>query len=324
MGSTTPSFAELIQDTSPEWLPFVIISTFLMLGMIVLDVYTVIQHKKYSTKLPLQFISTVGILQVFPFFAIMQFIGFLVPRAHDVTLFFTEAYESLSFVFFLKLVITYMGGKKITKSVLKGDVIHLNFPPICCFFCLPSVKFTRKFFIFCEVLIGVYVFFCFFVGFVELILTLDDSETYPSKFLTGLFGAVYHVVLVVLLFLAIYGLSGIYHSAEDKLKHRGILEKFLIYKVFTLSVKLEDIILGTLVHHEVIDNEHFQYNEYFTAGLRTRHIYAFVVVIQAMIAFPFAIKFYSTQDYAAVLDMEGSENTMVVDKKEGMAEVTEL
>ena len=308
MAGDYPSFDDIIQKGAPpEWAPFVFISGFLVLGMIAVDIYVMLQHKKYSTKLPIQFISTVGILQVYPFYALMQFIGLVVPNAHDTTIFFTEGYESLSFLFFLRLLLTYMGGKKATKTALKGDEMHLNIPPLCCLICLPKVKFTRRFFHFCEFLIVLYALFCICVGFVELIITLDGSDTYPGTVVSGRFGTVYHILLVILLFFAIYGLSGVYHSAEDRLKHRGIVKKFLVYKIFTLAVKLEDAILGSLVSYDVIDKEAFKYNEQFSAGLRTRNIFAFAVVIQALIFYPLAIKFYSTKDYIAELEMEENE-----------------
>ena len=327
MGGSYPSFDDILKDGAPpEWAPFVFISGFISLGMLALDIYVLIQHKKYSTKFPIQFLCTVGILQVYPFFAIMQFVGLVVPNAMDMLLFLTEACEALSFIFFLKLVLTYMGGKKASKSILKGEEMHLNIPPICCFICLPTIKFTRKFFIFCELLIGIYAFYCIFVGFVELVVTLDGSESYPASAISDDFATAYHMILLLLLFLAIYGLSGIYHSAEDKLNHRGIIKKFLVYKIFTLLVKLEDVILGTLAHHNVINNDSFAYNKNFDAGLRIRNIYGFIVVIEALIAFPLAIRFYSTSDYIETVTADDKvlENTDAGEKEEKTENFTDI
>ena len=103
--------------------------------------------------------------------------------------------------------------------------------------------------------------------------------------------------MLVLLFFAIYGLSGIYHSAEELLEHKGIVKKFLVYKIFTLLAKLQRTILGTVVHHDIIDSENFKYNEFWSAGLRVDNIIDFAECVEAMIAFPLALKFYSTSDY---------------------------
>ena len=39
--------------------------------------------------------------------------GILVPKAMSKLMFLTETYEALSFCFFLRLIMTYLGGKKI-------------------------------------------------------------------------------------------------------------------------------------------------------------------------------------------------------------------
>ena len=314
MAGDYPSFDDIIQKGAPpEWAPFVIISGILVLGMIAVDIYVMLQHKKYSTKLPIQFVSTVGILQIYPFFALMQFFGLVIPNAYDTTIFLTEAYEGLSFFFFLRLLLAYMGGKKATKTDLKGDEMHLNVPPLCCLICLPKVKFTGKLFHFCEFLIGLYVFYTIAIGFLKLLVTLDGSDTYPGEAVSGTFSSVHHTLLIVFLLFAIYGLSGIYHSAEDRLKHKGIVKKFLVYKIFTLAVKLEDVIIGNLVKHRVID-ESFAYNDQFTVGLRSRNIFGFAVVVQAFIVFPLAIILYSTKDYTTELEKRNEKDNVTANE----------
>ncbi|KAL5246992.1 hypothetical protein ACHWQZ_G019007 [Mnemiopsis leidyi] len=299
-----PSFSEILKEGyPPEWIPFLVLTSAMTLSMLVLDIWAFIKHKKYSTKFPIQFMCTMGILQVYPFFGFMALVGMFAPKSHEVVVFLSEAMEALTFLFFLRLVFTFMGGKKSTKSSLKGNDMHLHVFPLCCLACLPTVKFTRKFFIFCESLIAIYVVYCIGVGFIELIAMLDAGDGFPdpnagAHVITGKFGAIYHIILVVLLFLAIYGLSGIYHSAEELLEHRGIVKKFLVYKVFTLLAKFQDLIFGTLVHHDVLDN--FKYSEIWSAGLRTRNCVQFAICVEAMISFPLALKFYSTKDYIDV------------------------
>ena len=305
-----PSFSEILdKGYPPEWIPFIILTSAMTLSMVVLDIWAFIKHKKYSTKFPIQFMCTMGILQVYPFFSFMALVGMFAPKSHEVVVFLSEGLEALTFLFFLRLVLTFMGGKKSTKSSLKGNDMHLHVFPLCCLVFLPTVKFTRKFFIFCESLIMIYVVYCVGVGFIELIAMLDAGDGFPdpdagAHVITGKFGAIYHVVLIVLLFLAIYGLSGIYHSAEELLEHRGIVKKFLVYKIFTLLAKFQDLIFGTLVHHDVIDDDNFKYNEIWSAGLRTRNCVQFAICVEAMISFPLALKFYSTDDYVDVSEQK--------------------
>ncbi|XP_063680152.1 organic solute transporter subunit alpha-like [Bolinopsis microptera] len=329
MGEPAPSFSEILEKGyPPEWVPLIALATAMTLAMLVMDIRAVIKHKKYCTKFPIQFLCTVGILQVYPFFSFMQLVGMIVPKSYEVTVFLSEGLEALTFLFFLRLVFTYMGGKKATKSTLKGAHMHLNVPPLCCLVCLPSVKFTKTFFIFCEVLVGLYAVYCLGVGFAELIIMLDAEEGYPNadqgaSVLTGTFGTVYHVTLVVLLFFAIYGLSGIYHSAEESLQHKGIVAKFLVYKIFTLLAKFQDVLFGTLVHHGVVKDEQFKYNDIWPAGLRVRNCLAFVVCVEAMISFPLALKFYNTADYVVTDDGGTDEGGLDMMKNEVADKVDE-
>lgn len=310
MGEGYPTLNQIINEGSPpEWLPFVIVAVSMVLAIITLDIWTIMRHKKYSTKQPIQFISTIGILQVYPVFALMHLIGLIIPNANDVTVFITESYEALSFVFFLRLVLIYMGGKKVTKEILKGSHVNLNVTPICCLFCLPSVKFTRKFYVFCEVLIAIYVFFCIVAGLIELLMLLDGGKGYPSDMITGKFGTVYHIVLPILLLFAIYGLSAIYHTAQDRLNTRGIVKKFLVYKVFTILAKVLDLVFAYLVKLEVIED--FGYLEIWSTGLRVKNIVGFVICAMAFITFPLAIKFYSVKDYS-MGDLDGRKNRVPV------------
>ena len=134
-------------------------------------------------------------------------------------------------------------------------------------------------------------------------MMMDAGEGYPNTeasthVLTSTFSAVYHVFLLVLLFFAIYGLSGIYHTAEELLEHKGIVKKFLVYKIFTLLAKFQGVIFITLVHHNVINK--FEFNETWPVGIRVNNCLAFAICVEAMISFPLALKFYSTDDYVAI------------------------
>ena len=303
MAELVPSFNDILEnERPPEWIPFIVLGSAMTFAMLSLDAWAIIKHKKYSTKFPIQFICTIGILQVYPFFSFMALVSMIVPRAYEVTVFLSEGLEAMTFLFFLRLVLTYMGGKKATKSTLKGGHMHINVPPLCCLVCLPTVKFTQKFFIFCEFLMALYAVYCLGVGFLELVMMIDASEGYPNEqkgthVLTGDFALAYHIILVALLFFAIYGLSGIYHSAEELLEHKGIFKKFLVYKIFTLVAKFQDLLFGTLVHHNIINNKEFGFNEIWPAGLRVRNCLALAICAEAMISFPLALKFYSTKDY---------------------------
>eukprot|EP00116_Pleurobrachia_bachei_P016621 sb/3476883/ len=89
--------------------------------------------------------------------------GIVVPKAMSKVMFLTETYEALSFCFFLRLIMTYLGGemikiftefciltkwiyqmdlmistqitlagKKETSSLLTDKRVKLNSPPLCC------------------------------------------------------------------------------------------------------------------------------------------------------------------------------------------------
>ena len=144
-----PSISQIIKfGAPPEWLAYIIIVIAINIAILVGDVWTIIQHKKYSTKHPLQFLCTFGILQVFPMFTIMHTAGIIIPKSYDVCLFISEAYEAVTFLFFLRLVLTYMGGKKSTTKILKGQLIHINVFPFCFLFCLPKTYYNIMYLLF--------------------------------------------------------------------------------------------------------------------------------------------------------------------------------
>ena len=323
MEETEPSFKDILEsEQPPEWIPFIVLGSVMTLAILALDVWAFVKHKKYSTKFPLQFFCTFGILQVYPFFSLMALIGMIVPRAHELAEFSAESLECLTFLFFLRLCLTYLGGKKATKSILEGSDMHINVPPLCCLVCLPSVKFSRKFFIFCEFLIYLYTVFRLALGFLELVMLTDAAEEFPhlekgTHVITGKFSAVCHTLLLVLLFFAVYGLSGIYHTAEELLKNRGIVKKFLVYKIFTLVVKFQSVIFISLIHHDVIGNKKFGFNEIWSADLRVRNCLALAICVEAIFAFPLALKFYNTDDYVPgnvmqeVIELEDTRHDIV-------------
>ena len=181
MTEAVPSFNDILKNKQPpEWIPFIVLGSFMTLAILALDIGAFVKHKKYFTKFPIQFICTFGILQVYPFFSLMALIGMIVPRAHEIVDFFSESLECLTFLFFLRLILTYLGGKKATKSILEGSDMDINVPPLCFLVCLPSVKFTRKFFIFCEFFIDLYTIFRLVLGFLELVMLTDAAEVFPN------------------------------------------------------------------------------------------------------------------------------------------------
>ena len=57
----------------------------------------------------------------------------------------------------------------------------------------------------------------------------------------------------------------------------------------------------------------------------TRHIFAFAVVIQAFIFYPFTIKLYSTEDYIAELAMkENEKNNKFRDNEKAITALPEI
>eukprot|EP00116_Pleurobrachia_bachei_P007848 sb/3468110/ len=257
----------------------------------------------------------------------MHAAGLIIPKMTELCLYIAETYEALTFLFFLRLVLTYLGGKKSTKATLKGDHVHVNVFPLCCLVCFPSFKFTRKYFIFCEWLIYSYVIFSVVFGFIEMANILDQSHDYPANVVEADISLAYNITSLALLVVAIYGLSGIYHSAEEYLKHRAIIKKFLVYKVFVTLAKIEELLVGSLVSKEII-HEEWRFNNVFTAALRARFMVSFLIVVEAAFFFPLACRWYGTEDYVA-LEEEGNlakDIDVVIDglaemDKNGLAEM---
>ena len=189
-----------------------------------------------------------------------------------------------------------MGGKKSHKETLKGDHVHLNVFPICCFVCLPPLKYSKTYFNFNEALIVSSSCYTIILGYINLVLTTDQSEAYPTSTVEQKYSLFYHISSFFMLALAVYGLSGIYHTSENLLKHRNIVRKFLVYKVYVTVVKLQMLITAGLSFHDVL-GDGFDYNEWFPTATRLRLIHSFVVVVEGAIYLPLAVWIYPTSDY---------------------------
>eukprot|EP00116_Pleurobrachia_bachei_P016172 sb/3476434/ len=87
-------------------------------------------------------------------------------------MFLTETYEALSFCFFLRLIMTYLGGKKETSSLLTDKRVKLNSPPLCC------------------------------------LVILDESHSYPAYLIEQSYSRNFHFFIFFSLLLAVYGLGG--------------------------------------------------------------------------------------------------------------------
>ena len=70
---------------------------------------------------------------------------------------------------------------------------------------------------------------------------LDESHRYPACLVEEQYSHYFHFFILLSLVLAVYGLGGIYHAAEQQLKHRRIMRKFVLYKAYVTVVKIEEV-----------------------------------------------------------------------------------
>jgi len=306
-----PSMALIDHKGYPdEWIPIVVVGGVLTLIMLVINVKVLIQHKKYSVKNTMQFICTIGILQVYPLFCICYFIGTLIPKSLAVMTFFAETYEAMTFIFFLRLLLTYIGGKKELNTKFKGTVAHLNVPPCCCLCCLPHVHFSKKFYKINEFLLLQFGVYQIVFGFIDMMVDLDESgstsSTAPNGSTTVLaqefdteYTKVYHALFLVSLLLAIYGLGGIYHAAEAELMNKNIFKKFIVYKVPVSLAKLQDVFVQIMISEGGFGT--IKYGA-FGNELRATTWFSLLTIVECFICFLLAIHWYSPKDYPASPD----------------------
>lgn len=292
---SNPSFAEILEKGyPPEWIPLMAVSSIILMTIIVLDLKVVRDHKKYSIQHTLQFICTIGILQIYPLYCVMYLSGMIVPKTLSTVTYIAETYEAISYLFFLRLMLTYMGGKKITKEALKGEKAHLNVPPLCCLFCLPHITFTRTLFVIYELFIAQFVIFQLVFGFVEMMMSLDGSTDHPTDLVEEDYAKFYHATLIVSLLISIYGLSGIYHTAEKELEHRNIFKKFITYKMLLILVKAQDIFIQLMSKYDGFGDIS---SGAFSSTLRAHLWSSMLVMVECMVFFLFAVHYYNIEDY---------------------------
>ena len=131
---------------------------------------------------------------------------------------------------------------------------------------------------------------------------IDDSHAHPAALIEETYSHYFHGFALLSLLLAIYGLGGIYHAAEERLKHYSIFRKFVLYKAFVTVAKIEELLVSlltkTLVGESGVD---------LTAGaisgeLRVHMWCYFIVIVQAAAIFPFLLRAYSTADYPVLAE----------------------
>ena len=289
-----PSIADIVTQGYPaEWLVLIGICSFLTLVMMIFFLKAVLAHKKYSTKHTMQFFSTIGILMVYPLYALMYVSGMVVPRANSKCTFIAETYESLSLMFFLKLMLTYMGGKKQAVKSLTGTHVHLNAPPLC--WCpLPSVKFSSTFLFTNEIFVLQLIVLELVMGYIDLLMNMDQSKSYPAALVEETYSHVFHGMSIASLVLSVYGLSSIYHSAEKELKKYNIFKKFVCYKIVVTLAKVQDIIFSILSRNEVFGDLS---NGAFTTHLRMHIWSSTLTILECSVIFPIALKAFPIMDY---------------------------
>ena len=289
-----PSVSDIIIKGYPkEWVVLIAACTLFTLIMMFFFIRAVLTHKKYSTKHTMQFLCTMGILFVYPLYALMYVSGMIVPRANSKCTFIAETYESLSLMFFLKLMLTYMGGKKKTVKSLTGTKVHLNAPPLC-WFPLPSIKFSGTFILVNELFVLQLIVIELVMGYVDLLMNMDKSKSYPAALVEETYSHVFHAMSLASLVIAVYGLSSIYHSAEHELKHFNIFKKFISYKIVVTLAKVQDIIFTILSDKELFGDLS---TGAFSTHLRVHMWASTLTILECTVIFPIALKAFPDTDY---------------------------
>jgi len=289
-----PSISDILKQGYPaEWIVLIIACSLFTLIMMVFFVRAVLQQKIYSTKHTMQFLATMGILLVYPLYSLMYVSGMIVPRANSKCTFIAETYESLSLLFFLKLMLTYMGGKKNSIKSLEDTKVHLNAPPLCCV-PLPTVKFSKCYLLMNELFVVQLIILELVMGYIDLLMNMDQSKSYPAALVEETYSHIFHGMSMGSLVLSVYGLSSIYHSAEKELHRYNIFKKFVSYKIVVTLAKVQDIVFTILSTNEVFGD---LTKGAFSTHLRMHMWASTLTIIECTAIFPFALKVFPLTDY---------------------------
>lgn len=108
-------------------------------------------------------------------------------------------------------------------------------------------------------------------------------------------------------------LPGIYHTAEEHLKHYKIYRKFILYEAFVRAVKIEEFLLSYVITN-IVKRYGINLNHgALRADLRVHMWCYFLIVVETVLVFPVLIKAYSTADYPRG---EGGDG-LRIEKEEG-------
>ena len=127
---------------------------------------------------------------------------------------------------------------------------------------------------------------------------IDDSHAHPAALIEETYSHYFHGFALLSLLLAIYGLGGIYHAAEERLKHYSIFRKFILYKAFVTVAKIEELLVSLLTKTLVGQSGLESLAAGAISGELRVHMWCyFIVIVQAAVIFPFLLQAYSTADY---------------------------
>jgi hypothetical protein len=126
---------------------------------------------------------------------------------------------------------------------------------------------------------------------------IDSSDSHPEALIERTYSHYFHGISLLSLLLAIYGLGGIFHAAEDKLKNYCIFKKFILYKAFVTVSKLEELLVALIIK-TVAESLDVKLNTGAISGELRVHLWCyFLVIVEAAVLFPFVLRAFSTADY---------------------------
>ncbi|XP_064621251.1 organic solute transporter subunit alpha-like isoform X2 [Lineus longissimus] len=244
-----PSTAELFQDVDGGQLAVVVICWILTLACVGIYIEEIIYILRVDVADRKERSRPIWILGIYPAVSLTSVISVCVPRATLVNELVSAMYLSICILQFLKLIVSYFGGRQHMIAVLTDQKMNLRSPPCCCCcFCLPEITVTKytlvkmHYMVLQVVVIRPLIFF----GQAIYLADLGDSSAAPSALNTV--ASTLHLASTLT---AMYGLVLVHRVAEPHLEKFQTQRKFRTLQLVLLFCNLQSGIFNLLANNGV-------------------------------------------------------------------------
>ena len=284
----TPTARFLLQNGGPpEYYPMLAIACCFLLFNTFVFIREINKHSKYFRDTYFKLSArVVMIMSNFWFYAATSLLGMIFVRGISFLHFISHTFESACMLAFFDCVRVH---RFATGYSLDGTrTFSLRAPPLCCCFCLPQLRNTKRSVRFLRGCIFQLVFFQTLVEFIR-VLNVFDCAFDPNNARS----TVLNILVVISFLLAFWALHVAVKVNQNALSKFRLFHKFLLFKLMIIVSKASYNILEFVAKGKRIP----AYQTWLGGETRAAIWANFITVALAALLMMFNARLYRTEDY---------------------------